>query len=74
MEVLSSFLERTMLMAYEDCGFKIKDVPLEETRVPLLPMESRSEAERILSEAKRQRPDVRWAIEGTGPYGVHGRP
>jgi hypothetical protein len=62
-----------MLMAYEDGGLRIKDIPMEETRVPLYPIESRSDAERILEEAKRQRPDLRWAIKGTGPYGIHGQ-
>ncbi len=62
-----------MLMAYDDCGFTIKDVPMEETRVPLRPIENLSDAERILAEAKRQRPDVHWVIKGAGPYGVHGQ-
>jgi hypothetical protein len=63
-----------MLMAYDDCGFKVKDVPTEETRLPIHPIENLSDAKRILSEAQKQRPDVRWQIRGTGPYGVHGEP
>jgi len=63
-----------MLVAYDDCGFTIKDIPMEETRVPLHPIESRSDAARILAEAIRRRQDVRWVIKGTGPYGVHGQP
>jgi len=62
-----------MLMAYEDCGFKIKDIPTEETRVPLHPIENLADAQRILAEAQRQRPDIQWAIKGTGPYGVRGQ-
>ena len=63
-----------MLMAYDDRAFTIKDIPMEETRVPLHPIETRADAERILAEAMRQHPDVRWVIRGTGPYGVHGQP
>jgi hypothetical protein len=60
-----------MLMAYEDCGFR--DIPTEETRVPLHPIESFSDAQRMLDEAKKQLPNVQWVIKGTGPYGVHGK-
>jgi hypothetical protein len=67
-------LERTMLIAYEDGVFTIKDIPMEETRVPLHPIESLSDAQRILAEAKKQRPEIQWTIKGTGPYGVHGQP
>jgi hypothetical protein len=63
-----------MLMAYEDLGLPIKDVPIEETRVPLHPIKSYSEAKWILAEAERQRPDIQWTIRGNGPYGVHGQP
>ena len=62
-----------MLMAYEGPLFTIKDVPMEETRVPLHPINSLSDAARILAEAKRQRPEITWVISGTGPYGVHGQ-
>lgn len=63
-----------MLMAYDDCGFKIRDIPMEESRVPLYPIDNISHAERILTEARRQRADIQWVIKGTGPYGVHGQP
>lgn len=63
-----------MLMAYEDCGIKVKDIPTEETRIPVHPIDSLSEAQRILAMAKKQRPDIQWAITGAGPYGVHGHP
>lgn len=62
-----------MLTAYEDCGLKIKDIPMEEIRVPLFPIENLDDAWRILAEARRQRPDVAWEIKGNGPYGVHGQ-
>lgn len=60
-------------MAYEDCGFKIKDVPTEEIRVPLYPIGNLADAQRILAEAQRRRPEIQWAIKGIGPYGVHGQ-
>lgn len=64
-----------MLIAYEDRGFKIRFIPIEEKRVPLYPIDSFSKAEEILAWAKQERPDVRWSIKwltgGQGPYGVH---
>ena len=60
-----------MLMAYEGT---IKDIPTEDTRVPLRPIQTLSDAKRILAGAKRNRTDLRWEIKGTGPYGVHGQP
>jgi hypothetical protein len=62
-----------MLMAYEDVGgFKIKDYPLEETRVPFRPIDSHDKALQILEWAKNERRDVQWKIVGNGPFGVHG--
>lgn len=63
-----------MWMAYEDLQFVIKDIPLQETRAPLYPISNHSDAQRILAEAQKRRPDIQWEIKGTGPYGVHGRP
>jgi hypothetical protein len=61
-----------MLMAYEDLGFKIKDIPADDPRVPLYPIESLSSAEEIMVWARTEHPTVRWVIEGKGPYRVHG--
>ena len=63
-----------MLMAYEDGVFTIKDVPIEETRVPLHPMEKLADAQRIVAEAKKLHPEIQWTIKGTGPYGIYGQP
>jgi hypothetical protein len=69
--VYLDFVERTrMLMAYEDLGFQIKDIPLEDPRVPLFPIEKRSDAVTILKKAKSQRPEILWVLEGDGPYRV----
>jgi hypothetical protein len=65
-------MEGKMLMAYEDLGFKIKDIPMEEARVPLCPIDGHAAAVRILEKAKIERPEVSWVIVGSGPYGVHG--
>ena len=65
--------EYSVLMAYDDCGFKIKDTPTEESRVSAHPIKNIGDAKRILAEAKRQRPEIQWAIKGTGPYGVYGQ-
>jgi len=69
-----------MLMAYEDLGFKIKDIPTDDPRVPLYPIENRPKAMRILAQARTERPDKKWAIQGRtrkgktqkGPYRVVG--
>jgi hypothetical protein len=63
-----------MLMAFDDGGFKIKDVPMDDTRIPRLPIESQAQAVVILKWARDQQvPDVQWAIVGNGPYGVHAK-
>lgn len=59
-----------MLMAYEDLGFQIKDIPTEDARIPPFPIESRAEAIVILKKAMTQRPDVLWIIEGDGAFRV----
>jgi hypothetical protein len=59
-----------MLMAYEDLGFQIKDIPLEDPRVPPFPIETRADAAKILEKAKSQRPEILWMLEGNGPYRV----
>ena len=61
-----------MLIAYEDLGFTIKDIPTDDTRVPPYPTESLSRAQELMAWAKTQSPTVRWVIEGKGPYRVHG--
>jgi hypothetical protein len=61
-----------MLVAYDDCGYKIKDFPTEEARVPLRSIESHSEAERIRLWAATQPHDVDWVIVGEGPFGARG--
>jgi len=61
-----------MLMAYEDLGFTIKDIPTDDPRVPAYPIESLSSAQEIIVWARAERPTVRWVIEGKGPYRVHG--
>jgi hypothetical protein len=64
-----------MLMAYEDLGFKIKDTT-DDPRVPLYPIEKRPTAMEIIADARTQRPDLNWAIEGKNgkkvPYRVVG--
>jgi hypothetical protein len=63
-----------MLMAFDDGGFKIKDVPTDDPTIPLFPIESHAQAGVILEWAGKQLiPDVQWAIVGEGPYGVHGK-
>ena len=60
-----------MLFAYEDLGvLTIKDYPMDETRVPLTPIETHEEAVRIRDWAMAQRREVRWKIVGKGPWGV----
>jgi len=60
-----------MSMAYKDRGrLVIRDVPLEETRLGADPIATYSEALEVLERAKKERPDVRWKIEGSGPYRV----
>ena len=61
-----------MLMAYEDLGFTIKDIPTDDPRVPVYPIENLSRAKEILAWAETERPAVRWVIEGNGPFRVHG--
>jgi len=61
-----------MLVAYEQHGLQIKEIPEEDIKVFLHPIASHTETLRILAEAARQRPDVRWVIVGLGPWGVRG--
>jgi hypothetical protein len=64
-----------MLMAYEDMGeFRIKDVPADDPRVPLYPINYLSKAAEIREWAKNQGDDFIWKIEGKGPYRVSGNP
>jgi hypothetical protein len=63
-----------MLTAYDDGGFTIKDYPGDDTRGGPYPIESVSKAKDILAWAKKERPAVRWRLEGLhdgkGPYRV----
>jgi hypothetical protein len=61
-----------MLIAYEDpgMGFQIKDVPVSDLKAPFHPISNKGEAIRLQREAQRRRPDIRWVIEGEGPYSV----
>jgi hypothetical protein len=69
-----NYCEGKMLMAFDDGGFTIKDVPTDDPTIPLFPIESHAQAGVILEWAgKQQIPDVQWAIVGEGPYGVHGK-
>jgi hypothetical protein len=67
-----------MLMAYEDIGLQIKDIPTEDTRVPLYPIKRLPTAMRIIAAARMKRRDLKWAIERKngkkGPYRVVGTP
>ncbi len=59
-----------MLMAYDDHGFTIKDIPTDDTRVRSYPIDDLSQAKQILARAKKERPEVRWTIEAKGPFRV----
>jgi hypothetical protein len=59
-----------MLMAYDDNGFTIKDIPTDDTRVGLYPIDDLSQAKEILVRAKKERPEVRWIIEAKGPFRI----
>lgn len=61
-----------MLVAYEDSGLKIKDIPLDDTRVGPESIANLDDAIRIRDEAVARRPEVRWNIVGEGPWVVHG--
>jgi hypothetical protein len=63
-----------MLMAYDDLGYTIKDIPTDDQRVVLFPIESLSKAKKILAWARKERPEVHWMIEskGQGPFRVRG--
>jgi hypothetical protein len=63
-----------MLVAYEDRGLRIEEIPPEEIMTFEHPVADHDEALRILAEAVKQRPDVQWLIVGLGPWGVRGEP
>jgi hypothetical protein len=63
-----------MLVAYEDRGVQIKEIPPEEIMTFEHPVAGHDEVVRILAEAVKQRPDVQWVIVGLGPWGVRGEP
>jgi hypothetical protein len=59
-----------MLMAYDDCGFTIKDIPTDDTRVGSNPIEDLTKAKEILAWAKKERHTVHWILQGNGPFRV----
>lgn len=60
-----------MLTAYWDLGLQIKDLPIDDPRVPLFPFENLDYAESILAKAKLARPEIVWMIkEQGGSYSV----
>ena len=61
-----------MLVAYEDLGLKIKDIPGEDTRVGPHPIATHPDAVRIREAAMAERPEV-LGNSGDGPWGVHGK-
>lgn len=61
-----------MLVAYEDPGLKIEEIPLDDSQVGPKPIATLEAAARIRDEAADERPEVRWDIVGAGPWGVHG--
>jgi hypothetical protein len=62
-----------MLVAYDDLGLKIKDIPGDDARVGPNPIAAHVDAIRIRDAAMAERPEVRWEIVGKGPWGVHGK-
>jgi hypothetical protein len=60
-----------MLTAYWDLGVQIKDLPMDDPRVPQFPIENLSKAESILAQAKLARPEIHWEIkEQSGSFSV----
>lgn len=55
-----------MLTAYWDLELQIKDLPTDDPRVPMFPLESRDLAESILAKAKIARPEIAWEIKQRG--------
>jgi hypothetical protein len=55
-----------MLMAYWDLGLQIKDLPVDDPRIPLFPFEKLDYAESILARAKIARPEIVWEIKKNG--------
>lgn len=67
--------EGEMLVAYEDRGkLRIEEIPKEETRMPVHPINLFESAIRILEKASQKRPDIQWTIVGGGPYSVKENP
>jgi hypothetical protein len=66
------WVNRLMLVAYEDRGLQIKEIPSSEIKIFRHPIASHAEAIQILDEAAKLRPDVHWVIVGLGPWGVRG--
>jgi hypothetical protein len=57
-----------MLTAYWDLELQIKDLPTDDPRVPMFPLESPDLAESILAKAKIARPEIAWEIKQRGGF------
>ena len=55
-----------MLTAYWDLGLQIKDLPVDDPRIPLFPFEKLDYAESILARAKVARREIVWEIKRHG--------
>jgi hypothetical protein len=62
--------ELNMLVAYDDGGFKITDIPPEQTPFPAHFTETLLLATKLQEWAKERQPGTRWIIVGSGPYSV----
>lgn len=61
-----------MLVAFDDHGLRVEEIPAQEIMMFQHPIADHEEARRILDEAKKQHPEVQWVIVGSGPWGVRG--
>ena len=70
-EIRCGCLRVSVYQRCDDCGPKIEDVPMDETRVPRLLIDDLPTAKRILECAGTQRSDIHWMTVGSGSYGLH---
>jgi hypothetical protein len=63
-----------MLVAGEDRGLQIEEIPAEEILKFEHPVADHDEVLRILAEAVKQRPGCPLGDRGLGPWGVRGEP
>lgn len=61
------------MMAHDDGGFTIKDIPSDDARVGASSIRELSAAIKILAWAKKIAPKVDWLLEGKGPYRVRAK-